>query len=382
VSPARATLYARERSRAGAIRRAAVLVLAAAAVGCGKVGPPLPPLPRTVARPGAVSATQLGDVVRLAWQAPNLDLRESEPGSVARADVYRLTQPRDEPAVGFIDRFEEGAEIIGFLDYETLTRQLRDGQDRVLAFEQKLDLSRPAELANTRFVFAVRYTDRGGRPQAWSNLVTIEPVPGIALPPTRLAYTEAQDSLTVTWDPPARNFDGTEPAQVIGYNVYRAAPSAGRLGAPVNRRPLTEPRFEDRSFVYLNPYVYVVRSISQGPDAQVESSNSEPLRVTPRDVFRPAAPTNVTAASAGGFVSLFWPANAERDLAGYFVYRTEGEPTESSRWNRLGDQPITRTTFRDERTRTGQRYGYRVTAVDRYGNESLPSVPVAENAAL
>jgi hypothetical protein len=119
---------------------------------------------------------------------------------------------------------------------------------------------------------------------------------------------------------------------VVGYNVYRAAPGSARLGQPLNKRPLAEPRFVDKSFTYLNPYVYAVRSVSQGPDSQVESSSSEPLAVTPRDVFAPAAPTNVSAASAAGIVSVFWPAGAERDLAGYNVYRMEEGPAGDSRW--------------------------------------------------
>ena len=380
----RGTRSARRAPAATCVRSAglaAAVALSAAASGCGKVGPPLPPLPRTVQKPGTLAATQIGDVARLLWRAPNLDLRPAEGSSVARADVYRLTQPRDERAVAFVDRFEEEAEIVGFLDYDTLKRELEDNQDRVLTFEQTLDLSDPSVLANTRFVYAVRYVDRNGRPQAWSNLVSVEPVPGIALPPTGLDYAEAQDEVAVTWEPPARNFDGSAPAQVIGYNVYRAAPGSPRFGQPVNRRPLAEPRFVDKSFTYLNPYVYVVRSVSQGPDSQVESSNSEPLTVTPRDVFAPAAPTNVSVASAGGVVSVFWSAGPERDLVGYNVYRAQGEPAPGTRWARLNDQPVTRTTFRDERARTGQRYFYRLTAVDRYGNESAPSDAVVETAS-
>lgn len=357
---------------------ACVLLVATA---CGKVGPPLPPLPRAVARPGATTASQVGDRVTIAWQAPNLDLRESESSSVSRAEVYRLIQPRDVPQVAFVDQFvESGAELVGFLDYETLKKQLTENADRVLLYEDRLDLSERAALSNRRFVYAVRYVDRQGRPLSWSSLVAVEPVPGIAMPPTGLAAAERQDEVTITWTPPSRNIDGTEPAQVLGYNIYRTGPNAERLGAPLNKRLLTEPRYVDQGFQYLKPYVYVVRSVSQGPDAQVESVNSGPLAVTPRDVFPPAAPTNVTAASAGGVVSLFWPANAERDVRGYYVYRTDGEASDASRWVRITENPVTRTTYRDERTRTGQRYGYRITAVDRFGNESPPSAFVSETA--
>ena len=80
-------------------------------------------------------------------------------------------------------------------------------------------------------------------------------------------------------------------------------------------------------------------------------------------------------------MSIFWPANPERDLAGYLVYRADGEPSDRAQWTKLTDQPVTRTTFRDDRARPGTRYSYRLSAVDRYGNESAPSVPVTETAS-
>jgi hypothetical protein len=210
--------------------------------------------------------------------------------------------------------------------------------------------------------------------------VAVEPVPGIARPPSNLAGSQAQDRIVITWAPPTENIDGT-PAQVVGYNVYRAKPNADRLGRPINEKPLVEPRFEDSNFLYLTPYVYVVRSVSQGPESQVESIDSDRLTITPRDTFPPSAPTNLTAASAGGAVSLFWPTNAERDVVGYNVYRAEGAATAGSQWTRLAGAVVARTTFRDDRVRVGTRYSYRITAVDRYGNESPPSATVTDTAS-
>ena len=349
---------------------------AVALTACGKVGAPQPPIARAPSRPSQLSAVQVGAVVRLTWSAPALDLRENEPSAVRRADVYRLRQLRTETPATIGDVLEEEADIIGFLDYDTLKTQLQaDG--RVL-FEDRLDLTQSAVLTNTRLQYAVRFVDGRGRPLPFSNIVSVEPVPGIARPPSALAAAQQQDQVVLSWAPPTENIDGTVPAQVIGYNVYRAKPNAASLGRPINDQPLEAPRFVDRNFLYLTPYVYVVRSVSQGPDATVESSDSERLEVTPRDTFRPSAPTNVTVASAGSVISLFWPTNPEPDVVGYFVSRAEG--AESATWARVADKPLTRTTFRDDRVRTGTRYFYRVTAVDRYGNESEPSAVVSETA--
>lgn len=350
-----------------------------ASAACGKVGAPQPPLGRSPVRPNQVTAMQVGSTIRVSWMAPRLDLREDVTTSVRRADVYRLRQSRDATPVAFPADFEESADLIGFIDYQGLKTQLTSGD--TVAFDDPLDPKQSALLANTRFQYAVRYVDGRGRPQLLSNIVSIEPVPGIARPPTMLSTTQAQDEVTLTWTPPTENVDGTVPAQVVGYNIYRAKPNAERLGRPINDRLVTEPRFVDRRFNYLTAYVYVVRSVSQAPDASVESSDSDRLALTPRDTFAPLAPTNVTVASAGGVVSLFWPTSGESDVVGYFVSRTEGDPSDTSSWTKLTDRPVNRTTFRDEKVRLGNRYSYRIVAVDRYGNESPPSAAVAETAS-
>lgn len=354
-------------------------IVCISASACGKVGAPQPPLGRAPIRPNQVTAMQVGSTIRVSWLAPRLDLREDVATSVRRADVYRLRQSRDATPVAFPVEFEDSADLIGFIDYEGLKSQLSTGDS--VSFDDPLDPKQSALLSNTRFQYAVRYVDGRGRPQLLSNIVSIEPVPGIARPPTSLAASQAQDEVTLTWSPPTENVDGSVPAQVVGYNVYRAKPNAERLGRPINDRLVTDPRFVDRNFNYLTAYVYVVRSVSQAPDASVESGDSERLAVTPRDTFAPAAPTNVTVASAGGVVSLFWPTNTEGDVVGYFLTRTDGDPAETSTWTKLTDKPVNRTTYRDDRVRVGSRYSYRVVAVDRYGNESPPSAPVSETAS-
>lgn len=370
-------------SRAGrhhASRRWALAFVGAlcvlASVGCGKSAPPQPPLTKSPVRPNQLAVTQVGDLLRLGWLSPHLDLRESSTGSVQRADVFRVRQQRDAQPLAFPDEFEEAADLIGFIEYDSLKTQLQQG-DRV-TYDDRLDLTQSSALSNTRFQYAVRYVDRRGRPLAWSNIVTIEPVPGIAEPPTDLSATQQQDRVVVAWNAPSKNIDGSTPAQIVGFNIYRAKPNAVGFGRPLNERPLTDPTFTDKNFLYLTPYIYVVRSVSQGPDQLVESSDSARLDVTPRDTFPPSQPTNVTAASAGGVVSLFWPTNPEPDVVGYFIYRAESG---AATFTRITEKPVTRTTYRDEKVRTGSRYAYRLSAVDRYGNESPQTDPVEETAS-
>jgi hypothetical protein len=121
--------------------------------------------------------------------------------------------------------------------------------------------------------------------------------------------------------------------------------------------------------------------LSQSANGLVESGDSEPVELTPVDKFAPAAPSPVTLASANGVISLFWPASVEKDVTGYQVYRSESPETANENWVRLNPQPLTTVTFHDDRVVIGKKYFYRVTAIDRFDNESEPSTVVSETAS-
>src|SRR6185503_2590991 len=144
--------------------------------------------------------------------------------------------------------------------------------------------------------------------------------------------------------------------------------------------PLPESTFVYSKFQYEADYVYFVRALSQGANGLIESAESEPLALKPVDTFPPSTPEPVTVASANGTISLFWPSSAERDLTGYNVYRASAASPTDKDWIKLTDQPITTVTFRDERVTIDWIYYYKVTAVDRFNNESKPSRAVSETA--
>ncbi|HZM86087.1 MAG TPA: hypothetical protein VFF31_05975, partial [Blastocatellia bacterium] len=69
-----------------------------------------------------------------------------------------------------------------------------------------------------------------------------------------------------------------------------------------------------------------------------------------------------------------------RDVIGYNLYRANSADTTSNDWIRLNDQPLTAVTFRDDLVVIDQTYFYRVSAVDRFKNESARSRVVSETA--
>jgi hypothetical protein len=144
--------------------------------------------------------------------------------------------------------------------------------------------------------------------------------------------------------------------------------------------PASETSFSDPEFDFGHTYIYIARSVAQyGPDS-VESDDSAPAIVTPRDIFPPAAPRGLEAiyvpatSAAPADIELSWDISPESDLSGYIVYRSEQPGT---RGKRLNPDLLPSPSFRDIQVAADKHYFYSVSAVDRAGNESPLSSAVS-----
>lgn len=137
--------------------------------------------------------------------------------------------------------------------------------------------------------------------------------------------------------------------------------------------------YDDMSFAFGPTYIYSVRSVSQFGAVSAESADSNLVIVPARDVFPPAMPQALVAvpvpvtAQTPAYIELTWSINAESDLAGYAVYRSDeaGAPGE-----RLNPELVPTPAYRDLSAVAGRRYFYSVRAVDTSGNESPASAAV------
>ncbi|WP_166397034.1 Ig-like domain repeat protein [Rubrobacter marinus] len=86
----------------------------------------------------------------------------------------------------------------------------------------------------------------------------------------------------------------------------------------------------------------------------------------------PAAPPGATAAGRLGGVDLRWTANGESDLAGYNLYRAASPDGAYEKLN--PDALISATSYADATAPKRAVSHYRITAVDKAGNESAPAV--------
>jgi Tol biopolymer transport system component/flagellar hook assembly protein FlgD/subtilase family serine protease/fibronectin type 3 domain-containing protein len=92
------------------------------------------------------------------------------------------------------------------------------------------------------------------------------------------------------------------------------------------------------------------------------------ITVTYTDLTTPAVPAGLKALTKGNNVTLTWSANSETDLDGYNIYRTEDSNKTKVNSSLLKGS----ANYIDSNISDGD-YVYNITAVDTFGNESLPS---------
>jgi hypothetical protein len=340
---------------------------------CGKRRPPMPPAERVPQRTELLSGAQRGNQVILSWPAPQRNAPDDNVQSIRRIDVYRLAESPSAPLPLTEDEFSARSTLIGSIDYETIKTAVD-----TLTYYDTLELAGQP----TRLRYAVRYVNNAGQRAAFSNFLLIEPAAKIAEPPVIVNKELSANAVTVIWNAPATNIDGSTPVNLLGYNVYRVEKSQTEVGqTPINSTLVTGTSYSDQTFRFGEEYNYVVRSVSLGTSGdQVESLNSNAIPVTPLDTFAPSAPAKPSIAATPGRLALFFPANPERDVAGYYIYRSTDPDLPKEQWTKVTPSLLTRTTFQDETVEPGKKYYYYVVAVDTAGNKSNPSDAESETA--
>jgi predicted phage tail protein len=333
---------------------------------CGKRRPPLPPVERIPQRTELLSGAQRGNQVILSWPAPRRNAASGSVQSIRRVDVYRVAEKPDAPLPMTEDEFAARATLVGSVTFDEIQRATEN-----LTYTDSLELAGEP----SRLRYALRYVNAAGQRAAFSNFLLIEPAAKIAQPPSNVRAELSESAITILWDAPVQNIDGSTPVNLLGYNVYRVNAAQNEVGQkPINQGLVTGTQYADTNFKFDEKYTYIVRAVSLGTLArQVESLNSPSIEAQPKDTYPPAAPTGLSIGPAPGRLSLFFAANSEADLAGYLIYRSTDPNLPKDQWTLLTQSILTRTTFTDENVDPGKTYYYYVIAVDAAGNRSQPS---------
>jgi fibronectin type 3 domain-containing protein len=349
-----------------------LLILAISALSlaptCGKRRPPQPPVERIPQRTESLTGVQRGNQVILSWPAPRRNAGEGSVQSIRRVDVYRVAEKPNAPLPMTEEEFATRSNLIGSVTYEEIKKAVD-----TLSYTDTLELGGMA----ARLRYAIRYVNAAGERAAFSNFFLMEPAARVAEPPTIIKTDKEYSEIanTITWEAPKANTDGSTPVNLLGYNVYRTngpPPASGQR--PLNQEPITATSYQDKNFKFGEKYFYVVRSVSLGTEGKpVESVNSNSIQLSPVDTYPPAQPEKLSIGPAPGKLSIFWLANSEPDLAGYYLFRSTDPNLTPKKWTQLTKALYTKTTFSDENVEAGKTYYYYVIAVDNAGNESQPS---------
>jgi hypothetical protein len=337
---------------------------------CGKIGDPLPPIPRAPLIVDELSVTQEGTQLILHFPI----VRTPRSPRLQRIDIYRLIESINDPLGVTQQQFSTSATIIDSILGDDVPTE-----KSVITKSDNLELKNGSQ--DLRYRYAVRLVTASGIAADFSNFALITPLFDLASPPSGLKARQREREIEISWIAPKTNENGTTPANVVAYNIYRSADNGSLV--KLNDEPLKELRFIDNRFEFGKKYEYVLRGLSTLPDDTslknaVESNVSAPLKLVPEDTFPPSAPSPITIASIGGLVSLYWPLNPEPDVAGYNIYRSTVENSPMEKWTKLNPQLHKTASFRDDKVEVGKEYFYQITAVDAYGNESVRSETKSE----
>src|SRR5579872_289024 len=385
VNPAAAKFSAMESSAGESMLRAVArwalafrLAAGALITGCAAPGDPVARHPVVPVAITDLTARQYGNAVALTFTLPTRSTDREALAEHPALEIYRAAIP----AGSMLDK-----KTAWRLAYTVPSEQVdHDLKGEQIEFHDSLNADDLARPAGSAMAYKVRTRAVKARASADSNVVVARI---FAAPdaPRGVKVQATESEVVVTW----AGVSAPAAASSLAYRVYRGALEPGQENPPadISQAKLKTPlelagssrsaEFRDPHFQFGTSYVYTVRSAARFGADLVESSDSAPAVITPRDIFPPATPTEleITTIPATGqapaYIELSWAINPEPDLAGYDVYR--GETEDASR-ERVNTEILPSPTFRDMSVLPGKRYYYRVSAVDRSGNESPKSSAV------
>jgi hypothetical protein len=393
------------------ISRAAILLLlvAGAASGCGKKGPPLAPLYLVPSAVTEISARRVDGTIRLRFalpsrnqNGPGIDLEKVQifavnvpPGgqtppnrelltktylageiSVKPPPVEGAPEPPaaaedKRPSPGEITTFIDPMPALPIVDPAAARKKKAPGPAPKPLDPARAQAALPApppmtsgiKVADAVRVYVLRGVASNGHSGAPSARVQV-PLGPAPEPPGGVVARNTEKAVVVEWLPAVAALGATAPA----YNVYRSE----RPEEPLNAKPIGEITYEYTASESGVETCLGVRSVDAGGSTLVESSLSDLACVTPKDVFPPAPPKGLAATATPGAVQLIWDANTEADFAGYLVLRG---PAPDETLQPLTPSPIRDTVYRDATATPGAEYVYAVVAVDSATppNRSKPS---------
>ncbi len=328
--------------------RWAILALAsvlALNVGCGYVGPVVPPSPMTPLPVSDLAVVERGDKLIITFNTPAATTDAL--GVTHLSDIQLRMGPAPEPFD--IAQWESSSRL-----YElTPPAEQPDAEDPTP--EPMKKILPVADWQGKQIIVAVRTAVKGERHfSQWSNRVVINVERPLQPPVLKVEGTS--QGYRLTWE-------AERPG--LHYQVMRSSPTDK---APVIVGTAEKNEFVDTTSQWDTPYDYTVTAQD---GALVESLPSAAVHKEEPDKFAPSVPSDLTALAGPDSIEISWTRSPEPDLKGYLVYRS----TNKGPFMVVGELTAL-PTFSDRKAEHGRTYQYAVSAVDNKNNESDKSKPV------
>lgn len=392
---------------------ASAVIACVSCLGLANCASPGEPVERKAPTPASITdlaAEQSGNDVVLTCTVPNESVDHSPLGQPPAVEIFRAIHP---VASSSSSANAPALSLLVTIPSALVTNYTRENHFRYVDALTAGDFLPNHQQSVASYVIRTRTSPK--KESGESNRVEL-PIYPAPVPVSDLQADATESAIHLAWTAPQATLTGDTP-QIAGYHIYRAAvqtpttaagtsalntpnanvaanqnsaaatgesatPSSGTLpltSALVEIGTSTSPEYLDTDVQKDKTYAYSVRSAIQVPGKLLQSSDSNLAFITLRDVFPPSVPTGLIATpvpteeSLAAHIDLSWAINPETDLAGYNVYRSEQAGTPGMR---LNSQLLPTPAFRDMNAVPGRSYYYRVTAVDRTGNESAASAAV------
>jgi hypothetical protein len=350
--------------------------------GCGTPAAPQPPSLKLPVPVEDLAASRTGNQVTLTWTMPKKSTDKLLlKGSVAGFVCHKEAAGGSCAAAGGELSFDPGA--AGTFT-ETLHAELATGAPRPLSY-------------------FVELRNRNGRSAGLSNAAVV--LAGEApAPVTGLSAELRKDGVVLRWSP----VEAATQEIRLHRELLSPPPSKPKQGEQVLLAPTPEPvevnllvdsctleagkgscRALDNSIHFGQVYEYraqrVARVTVEGKTLELAGELSAPVRVEARDIFPPAVPTGLAAVATTGengvgnapqfAIDLSWQPVTDANLAGYVVYRQEGDEG----WQRISPGgPLVAPAFHDALVQPGHTYRYAVSSISQGGYESARSAETEE----
>jgi len=333
---------------------------------CAKIADPLPPLIRVPKPANDLSVYQRADSIVLTVSKPTSNTDGSPASNLEYFQILCLKEDAKDSGRALDlsdDVFIKEAEPVLMIASSDFSDYL---DDRIFVIRNPITPPMKSALFSSHFHYAVLFINNRRQAAGLSNRASIAPM-AIPLSPSSLSIEVTENSINLKWTEPEENMDGSVPARIAGYNIYRSVDPDRISDSPINSEPVKGVQYEDRTFEFNTNYFYSISTVGSARNPLAQSYPSKTYSIFTRDVFPPAPPENFNAVPEGGTVILLWAPSSSEDLAGYNLYRAEEGRTALPL---LLNAPVTDLSFRDSDVESGRAYQYIIIAVDRHGNKS------------